>query len=116
MLLGKEPLALVTAEAVQLSGAGIKDDGVKQLGQDGPRARIYEVSVAAGAPYELSIDGFGALQTGGDETAQQQGEDDGSPKPTPGNARVYQRLPWVLALTFSILGLGGVLLYRRSPA
>jgi hypothetical protein len=114
-VLGKDPLVLVTPEAVQLSGTGLKDDGIRQLGQDGPRARIYEVSGAAGASYELSIDGIGTLQTGGDETAQQN-EDDGSPKPTAGPARVYQRLPWVLGLTFSILGLGGVLLYRRSPA
>jgi hypothetical protein len=113
-LLGKSPLILVTPEAVQLSGAGIKEDGIKQLGQDGPRARIYEFSAAAGASYELSIEGTGTLQAA--ETVQQQGEDDGSPKPTPGNARLYQRLPWVLGLTFSILGLGGVLLYRRSPA
>ena len=68
-----------------------------------------------GSSYELSIEGTGALQTGGEETAQQS-EDDGSPKPTAGNARLYERLPWVLGLTFSILGLGGVLLYRRSEA
>ncbi len=110
-LLGKSPLILVTPEAVQLSGAGVKEDGIKQLGQDGPNARVYELSAASGASYEVSIEGTGTLQAA--ETAQQ-GEDDGSPKPTAGNARLYQRLPWVLGLTFWILGLGGALLYRRS--
>ena len=113
--LGQTPLVLVTPEAVQLSGSGIKEDGIRQLGQDGPRARVYEVSGAVGSSYELRIEGTGALQTGGEGTAQQN-EDDGSPKPTAGNARLYERLPWVLGLTFSILGLGGVLLYRRSEA
>jgi hypothetical protein len=114
-LLGKNPLLLVTPEAVKLSGTAIKEDGIKELGQNGARARVYEVSAAEGASYEVGIDGIGALQTGGGE-AEQQNEDDGSPKPTAGNARVYERLPWVLGLTFSILGLGGALLYRRSPA
>jgi hypothetical protein len=115
MLLSKNPLLLVTPEAVRLSGPGIKEEGIKELGQNGTRARVYEVSAAAGTSYEASIDGIGTLQTGGGE-AEQQNEDDGSPKPTAGNARLYQRLPWVLGLSFSILGLGGVLLYRRSEA
>ena len=45
-----------------------------------------------------------------------QDEDGGSPKPTAGQARVYERLPWVLGLTFGILAVGGTLLYRRSAA
>jgi hypothetical protein len=114
-MLGKSPLLLVTPEAVKLTGTALKEEGIKELGQNGARARVYEVSAAAGASYEVAIDGVGTLQTGGGE-AEQQNEDDGSPKPTAGNARVYERLPWVLGLTFSILGLGGALLYRRSPA
>ncbi len=113
-VLGQNPLVVVTPEAVQLSGSGIKEDGIRELGQNGPQARVYEISAAAGSSYELSIEGIGTLQTGDGETAHN--EDDGSPKPTAGNARLYQRLPWVLGLTFSILGLGGVLLYRRSEA
>src|SRR5277367_851103 len=47
-VLDKDPLLLVTAEAVQLSGAGLKEDGIKDLGQNGTRARVYELSAAAG--------------------------------------------------------------------
>jgi hypothetical protein len=114
-MLGKSPLLLVTPEAVNLTGKALKEDGVKELGQNGARARVYEVSAGEGASYEVAIDGVGTLQTGGGET-EQQGEEEGSPKPTAGNARLYERLPWVLGLTFSILGLGGALLYRRSAA
>jgi hypothetical protein len=114
-VLGKNPLLLVTPEAVQLSGAGLKEDGIKDLGQNGTRARVYEVSATAGASYQVTIDGIGTLQAGSEEPAQAS-PDDGSPRPTAGPARLYQRLPWVLGLTFSILGLGGVLLFRRSAA
>jgi hypothetical protein len=113
-VLGKSPLVLITPEAVQLSGPDVKEDGLRQLGQKGPSARIYEVTAAAGASYEVGVEGTGAIQTSAAES--EQNVDDGSPKPTAGNARVYERLPWVLGLTFSILGLGGVLLYRRSAA
>jgi hypothetical protein len=111
-VLGKSPLLLVTPEAVRLAGAGIKEQGVKDL-PNGSRARVYEVP---GGSYEATIDGIGTLQTEADESGQQQqeGGDSGAPPTTAGNARLYQRLPWVLGLTFSILGLGGVLLYRRS--
>jgi hypothetical protein len=114
-VLGKIPMLLVTPESVQLTGTGVKEEGVKDLGQNGTRARVYEVSADAPS-FQVSIDGVGLLATGGAEDTGQQGEDDGSPKPKAGNARLYERLPWVLGLTFSILGLGGVLLYRRSPA
>lgn len=112
-LLGKDPLLLVTPEAVQLSGAGLKEQGIKDLGQNGTRARVYQVSGVAGASYEVDIDGIGALQT--EQPEAQRSSEDGSPKPKAGPARLHERLPWVLGLTFSILALGGTILYRRSP-
>jgi hypothetical protein len=110
-VMGKVPMLLVTPESVRLAGTGIKEDGIKELGQSGMRARVYEVSADSGAAYTVSIDGIGVLQA-----AAPEGEDDGSPKTLAGPARLYQRLHWVLGLTFSILGLGGALLYRRSAA
>ena len=47
---------------------------------------------------------------------QAQEEDSGSPNPEAGPARIYQRLPWVLGLTFGLLLISGTLLYRRSAA
>jgi len=107
-------MLLVTPESVRLTGDGVKEAGVKELGQNGMRARVYEVSATGGESYNVSIDGIGTLQTA--DGSQQPGEDNGEPKTLPGNARLYQRLPWVLGLTFSILALGGTLLFRRSPA
>jgi len=113
-VMDKVPMLLVTPESVRLTGDGVKEAGVKELGQNGMRARVYEVSATGGESYNVSIDGIGTLQTA--DGSQQPGEDNGEPKTLPGNARLYQRLPWVLGLTFSILALGGTLLFRRSPA
>jgi hypothetical protein len=112
-VIDKVPPLLVTPESVRLSGPDLKEDGIKDLGQGGMRARVYEVSAVSGASYEVNIDGLGTLQAA---AGAQANGDDGSPKTVAGNARLYQRLPWVLGLTFSILALGGTLLYRRSEA
>ncbi len=110
------PEIIVSAESVKLSGTDLKDDGIKQLGQGGPRARVYEVLAKAGASYEVSVEGTGALQTAQEAGPSDEDEDGGSPKPRAGQARIYERLPWVLGLAFGILALGGTLLYRRSAA
>ena len=112
--LGSGPTILVSAESVQLSGPDLKDDGIKELGQGGPSAHVYEVESKTGASYEVSVDGTGTLQSAQDSGAGDEGDDSGSPKPKAGQARVYERLPWVLGLIFGILALGGVMLYRRS--
>jgi hypothetical protein len=50
------------------------------------------------------------------EPAAAEDEDAGQPQIEEKPARVYSRMEWVLGLAFAILGLGGVLLYRRSAA
>jgi hypothetical protein len=106
---GKDPLRLVTANSVTLSGDGLKDLGTE------PRTQAHVYEVAPGASYEVSIQGTGVLETG---QAQSQDQDDnsGAPKVRPGMARVYDRLYWILGLAFSILGVGGALLYRKGAA
>lgn len=114
---GKGQTLVVTPETVTLTSAGLKDDGIRQLGQGGPSAHVYEVSAKAGAVYEVSIVGTGALSAGNNESSQKPSEEEGGPpKERVGPPRLYQRLPWVLGLAFGILGLGGALLYRRSAA
>ena len=106
---GKDPLRLVSASTVTLSGENLKDLGTE------PRTQAHVYEVPAGASYELNIEGTGALRT---EAAQNQDQDDdnGAPKTTTGMARIYDRLYWVLGLTFGILALGGSLLYRKGAA
>ncbi len=98
---------LVTPSTVTLTGDGIEPAG--QEPQTG--ANIYNVT---GLEYNVLITGTGALRS--DAQGTQSGEDDGSPKPVIASARIYGRLYWILGLTFGILGLGGVMLYRRGPA
>jgi hypothetical protein len=103
----KEPLRLVTASTVTLTGGNLKDLGTE------PRTQAHVYEVPAGAPYDVSIQGEGPLRT---ENAQAQDEDNGAPKPVPGPARIYNRLYWVLGLAFGILAIGGTLLYRKGTA
>ena len=110
------PDLMVTAETVKLSGPDLKDDGVKQLGQGGPRARVYEITAKQDALYEVTVEGTGALQSAQDSGQPEEEEEGGSPKPKAGQARIYERLPWVLGLAFGILAVGGTLLFRRRLA
>jgi len=104
---GPDPLRLVTASTVTLSGDGLIDLGTE------PRTQAHVYEIMPGTSYVLSIMGEGPLRT---ENAQAQDEDSGQPKVTPGMARIYNRLYWVLGLTFGLLALGGTMLYRKGPA
>jgi hypothetical protein len=101
----------VTPASVTLTG-----DGIDSLGQEPQtKAHIYDVKVTS---FEVKIDGTGSLRAPEAAGQQQaQGEDgDGRPQIESGTARIYSQLPWVLGLTFTILALGGVMLYRKGAA
>jgi hypothetical protein len=98
---------LVTPSSVTLSG-----EGVATLGQEPQtKAHIYN---AGGSAYSVQITGVGSLRSqeaaAPDEDTGEQNQIEEKP------ARIYTRMYWVLGLAFAILGLGGVLLYRRSAA
>jgi hypothetical protein len=96
---------LVTPPAVTL-------EGVESLGQEPQtKAHIYSAGDSA---YTVQITGTGSLRNA--EPAAADDEDQGQPQLEEKAARVYSRMDWVLGLAFAILGLGGVLLYRRSAA
>jgi hypothetical protein len=107
-------VTVVTGPSVTLSG-----DKLVSKGQD-PKlhAHLYQFpGSAAGAAFDVSITGLGTIRTddaGSDSGSKQ--EDTGQPEPTAGPARVYDRLYWVLGLTFGLLAVGGTLLYRRGVA
>ncbi len=111
-LFGEAPVMLVTGPTVTLSG-----DKLESKGQD-PKlhAHVYQVPAnTAGAAFEVSIDGTGTIRTDAADSGGQQ-EDTGAPEAKAGPARVYDRLYWVLGLTFGLLAVGGTLLYRRGVA
>jgi hypothetical protein len=99
---------LVTPSTVTLEG-----DNIQSLGQEPQtQAHIYN---AGDADYSVKITGTGSLRNA-ESAAQPPDEDPGEPQIEEKAARVYSRMYWVLGLAFAILGLGGVLLYRRSAA
>ncbi len=106
VLHGEGVTRLVTPASVTLEGQGIEP-----LGQEPQtKAHIYNAGDAA---YTVKITGTGSLQA---VEAASPDEDPGTPQIEEVPARVYTRMGWVLGLAFAILGLGGVLLYRRSAA
>ena len=108
ILHGEGVTRLVTPSTVTLEG-----EGVQSLGQEPQtQARIYG---AGEADYTVKITGTGSLRNT-EASAPPPDEDPGEPQLEEKVARVYSRMYWVLGLAFAILGLGGVLLYRRSAA
>ncbi|MGA3190107.1 MAG: carboxypeptidase-like regulatory domain-containing protein [Bryobacteraceae bacterium] len=106
ILHGEGVTRLVTPSTVTLSG-----DGVESLGQEPQtKAHIYN---AGGAEYSVEIAGVGSLRN---PEAAAPDEDTGEPQIEEKAARVYSRMYWVMGMAFAILGLGGVLLYRKSAA
>ena len=104
---GERPTTIVTPLSVRLSGDGIKEMGVEQEVQ----ARLYQVTASS---YTIKIEGTGTIR-------ERQGkadpaEDTGQPKTEEILAKVYDKMYWVLGLTFGILALGGTLLFRKGAA
>ena len=97
---------LVTPASVTIEG-----EGVESLGQEPTtKAHIYN---AATEVYSVKITGTGSLRS---QEASAPDEDSGAPEIEEKPARIYTRMEWVLVMAFAILGLGGVLLYRKSTA
>jgi hypothetical protein len=100
------PLRLIAPNGVTLAGSGIQS-----LGQEPKtKATIYNVTAESG--FSVDISGIGSLH-GGDDAAQVDTSD--SPEVTEGHPPVYAHLPITVALAFSILAVGLLLLYRTSP-
>ncbi len=100
---------LVTPGTVTLSG-----DGLSDLGQEAStQARVYSFK---GNSFKVDILGVGSIRPA-EAVAPAAGEESGAPKcceETP--ARVNKQMSWVLGISFSILLLGGTLLFRRGTA
>ncbi|MCU1340130.1 MAG: hypothetical protein JWO19_5711 [Bryobacterales bacterium] len=104
---GDTPTRIVTPLSVRLSGDGIKEVGVEQEVQ----ARLYQVTAPS---FAVKIEGTGSIRERQQSKAPD--EDTGQPQTKEILARVYDRMYWVLGLTFGILALGGTLLFRKGAA
>jgi hypothetical protein len=99
---GGGPTSLIAPQGVQLKGEGLEARGQEPR----TRASIYQTTAAA---FKVEIEGSGSLQRPQPGEQEQAG-----PQITFVLPKLYSKLPWVLALSFSILALGFVLLYRSG--
>src|SRR5262249_38337891 len=91
-------------------GVTIKGEGITVKGTE-PRtkATVYQTTEAS---FKVQIEGAGELNRGGEPTEAEPG----GPQIQFVLPKLYNKLYWVLALAFSILTLGFVLLYRAGRA
>jgi len=110
---GDRPTTVVTPLSVRLSGDGIKEVGVEQEVQ----ARIYQLTAPS---FTVKIEGTGSIRERQQGRSSQDkaspDEDPGQPKTTEILAKIYDRMYWILGLTFAMLALGGTLLFRKGAA
>jgi len=104
---GERPTTVVTPLSVRLSGDGIKEMGVEPDVQ----ARLYQVTAPS---FDVKIEGTGSIRERQGKPSPD--EDPGQPKTTEILAKIYDKMYWVLGLTFAILALGGTLLFRKGAA
>ena len=97
------PLRLIAPSGVTLAGSDVQSIGTEPKTQAG----IYNV-VASNA-FSIDITGTGSLHTGEDAAGVDTSD---SPQVTEGPPRIYQHMPWLIALAASILATGLVLLFR----
>ncbi len=98
------PLRLVVPSGVTLTGANLEP-----LGQEpSTQAVIYNIK---GNSFDVQVNGTGTL---GQPDAASADEDTGQPHIEAVTPRLYDNLYVVLALSFAILILGSILLYRRG--
>ena len=90
----------------------LEGEGVESLGQE-PQTQAHIYSMPGRGLYGENHRHGLAAKRGGRRAARR---GPGQPQLEEKAARVYSRMDWVLGLAFAILGLGGVLLYRRSAA
>ena len=100
------PLRLIAPSGVTLTGKDIQSVGVEPKTQAG----IYTVLAPS---FSFDIAGSGTLHPETDQAAATPDTD--SPSVVQGTPKIYQHLPWLVAIALGILAVGLVVLYRTSP-
>jgi hypothetical protein len=99
-----------TARLVVPTGVTAEGTGLSPMGQDPQnKANIYDIKGKELAVVLKGDTPVAAADTGGSE------DDTGAPEVESSKPRIYERLPLVLSLSFAMLAIGFVLMYRGSP-
>jgi hypothetical protein len=99
------------SDLVVPNGVTAKGDDIELAGQEPKtQASIYRIKNAS---FKVEVEGTGAL-TQPDASAPQGEDDSGQPTIQEVKPRIYDRLYWILGMSFAILGLGAVLLSRNA--
>ena len=96
------PTSVIVPQGVSLKGEGLESRGQEPR----TKASIYQTTQTA---FKVEIEGAGELKRGEPAESEQSGPQIQFVLP-----KLYDKLYWVLALSFSILLLGFVLLYRAG--
>jgi hypothetical protein len=97
------PTSIIVPQGVSLKGEGLESRGQEPR----TKATIYQTTQAA---FKVEIEGSGELKRGEPAAESEQS----GPQIQFVLPKLYDRLYWVLALSFSILVLGFILLYRAG--
>ncbi|MCX6591333.1 MAG: hypothetical protein NTZ56_07390 [Acidobacteria bacterium] len=106
ILHGGGPVRMVFPKGVKVTGAALESNGTEPT----TMASIFTLK---GATYKISLDGAGTLRAERPAAAAEP-EAEG-PTIQQILPRFYDRLNWVLGLTFAILAAGFILNYRAQP-
>ena len=109
VLHGGGAVRIVVPKGVKLDGKSVQNVGTHPQTQ----ATIYEVS---GNEYAVAIEGTGTLRdtVPQQETGEQPSGEDSGPGVEAAKPLIYRRLPWIVSLAMSMLGIGFTLLYRMG--
>ena len=99
------PLRLIAPSGITFTGKDIQNIGTEPKTQAG----IY--NMLASDAFSFDIAGTGSLHPGGDAGNVDTSD---SPQVIEGQPRIYEHLPWLIAIALSILAGGLVLLFRTT--
>lgn len=95
-------------------GVEVKGEGVEETGKE-PRTQASVFKITAKA-FKLELTGTGELQPAAGGGGEGGGGEENGPSISQIQAKIYDRVYWVLGLTMSVLLLGFLLMYRANPA
>lgn len=99
------PLRVIAPPGVTFTG-----NDLQQIGTE-PKTQATIYNVTAPDLFSFDIAGIGSLHQQDTDA-----EDDADrPQVTQGNPQIYAHIGWLLAIAFSVLGVGLVFLFRSSP-